>query len=423
MRRLLTAFFVGLLVLSVPAFAKQPLEYVAEGNYDGARAELLRVVGRGPNAAFHVAYLEGIIAQRKGDLPGAERIFREILAIKPDFAPARRSLSTLLARRGDTQAALFQAERFVATTSDNNERDRVQNSILKDGGKKSGFSPRFSFVPSSNANRGTSEKVVVIGGVPFVVNEASRSKSAVGISIGGTAWRNFRLSEQWSGTASIGADAKLYPSDDITNEISTFQRLDFGRRFEHGRISFGPMLEQLWQNGSVKRRRVGVNFSGSKEVGKRLIATLDIAYSRQTYPNRDFLNGTLLTVSPSLQGTTAGGSTYGFAIGMTQENTGREHLNHRDLGVSATLAHKWSNGLTLRGRVGYSLNRYEGNYPGSTFPRRDRVSTVGLTGSFDRFQIKGFMPSVGVVFTDNQSNIGLQDYKSQDFSFNFSKNF
>lgn len=186
--RFAPAVLVALCLLAAnPAWSLQPLEYVAAGDYDAARAELMSRVGTGKRAAFDVAYLESIIATHKGDTAKAERILREILSLAPDFAPASHDLSIILARRGERDAAMFHAERFVSNTTDDTERERVQRAILQDGGgKKGGFAPRFSIVPSSNANRGTRESIVLVGGVPFVLNEASRAQNAVGLSFGVT---------------------------------------------------------------------------------------------------------------------------------------------------------------------------------------------------------------------------------------------
>ncbi|MCP3878602.1 MAG: tetratricopeptide repeat protein, partial [Sulfitobacter sp.] len=176
MKHLLFAALMGvLLACQSPgqAQAATPQDYLEQGNYDAARASLAQLVKGDPNGPLHQAYLEGQILMRQNQPAAAVDLFRDLVRIAPDYEPARRELTLLLAYRGDVTAARYHAERLVAETADEQLRAGLQTFILNNTSRKpGGFALRFALLPSSNQTRGSAEQEILIGGVPFTLNPA-----------------------------------------------------------------------------------------------------------------------------------------------------------------------------------------------------------------------------------------------------------
>ena len=116
------------------ATAQTPRDYVLQGDDGAARTALAELVGGTAQAALHFAFLDGLILVRDGQVDQAIAIFREILNVEPNFEPARRELTVLLARTGRIEGAIFHAERLVGTTLDERLRNDLQNFILHKSG-------------------------------------------------------------------------------------------------------------------------------------------------------------------------------------------------------------------------------------------------------------------------------------------------
>jgi len=95
-------------------------------------------------------------AQFTAPLTDAADIGAGFAAVAPDYEPARRELTLLLAYRGDVTAARYHAERLVAETADEQLRAGLQTFILNNTSRKpGGFALRFALLPSSNQTRGS----------------------------------------------------------------------------------------------------------------------------------------------------------------------------------------------------------------------------------------------------------------------------
>ncbi|WP_367581766.1 hypothetical protein [Sulfitobacter pontiacus] len=168
-------------------------------------------------------------------------------------------LTLLLAYRGDVTAARYHAERLVAETADEQLRAGLQTFILNNTSRKpGGFALRFALLPSSNQTRGSAEQEILIGGVPFTLNPASRASSGVGLAIGGTAWRRWQWNERWSGVGTASLDAKFYDSA-LNTETTAVARFDVIRGGQRGRFSFGPIAELSFSDSDIVRRRWGAS--------------------------------------------------------------------------------------------------------------------------------------------------------------------
>lgn len=420
----LKLLLVGLCLFAAPVAAQTPLDYVRAGDYDGARAVLARDVKGQPDAPLHLAFLEAVILEQKGDIAGAIRLYRQILALAPNFAPARRNLSIALARVGKRQAAINEAERLSASTDNARLRAEMQQRLAALRAQKSGgVTLRFALQPSSNANRATGETTVTIDGVPFELNPASRQTSAMGVNLGATLWHRWTLAEDWLAVGQLSYDLWQYDKSIVPAQSQVNARLDVSRSFERLVVNFGPRLQRMWLDGKPYRDQTGIGAVASYPLSDRSSVGLGLTYRRQLYPNAGYLTGHFSEITPSLTYLLGRGWAVSGGLSVTRETTRRDYLDHRDLAPHFTLSHRTRAGQRVRFDISYREKRYGGIYPGTGTKRRDDVLTAGVVFSDPRLHFGKLVPEFSLTRVINKSNIAIQRYDSTDFGLSFVKRF
>lgn len=401
-----------------------PLSLISEGRYEQARQVLAKQVAGTPDEALHLAFFQSLVLIREGRAAQAVALLRQILAVAPDFKPARRELAVLLARTGQTGGALYHAETLIATTRDPRLRAELQGFITAQrSGKRRGVSLRFALRPSSNANNGTEAGTLTIGGLPFTPDRRSRAASALGASIGVTAWNRWRLSETSDLTLSGSVDTTRYDNDLVHDESFARVRLDYGYSQKRYRLSLAPTIERAWKDDDGYRWRYGVSASGQFRLAADLQAGIGATVYRQEHDTLPYLDGMLVrgglnmtkVMSPDLRLT--------LGIPFEIENTQRAHLDHQMMGVNLGVEKTWENGLITSLSLGYSVDNYEGAYPLFGEPRRDRIATASLALRHRDIQFGSFIPEVTVTFMRSRSNIDFFDYSRHDVGLSMSQRF
>jgi len=430
LRKLLMAAIIAALFPALPLFAQSDVApstipiHLENRDYAAARAELGRGVAGRPDAALFAAHLEALILLREGQPDAAADVLRQILDVAPDFEPARRELTVLLALMGQTENAIFHAERLLNQT-DNLRIQRDMSEFIRANRteKMRGISTRFAILPSTNANNGSDEDTITIGGLPFTIDPDSQAKEGLGFGAGLTAWNSWRLSERWTGTLIGAFDIEEYLTDAFNDEQNLSLRFDFGRNGARTRLSFGPVAELRLSNWNAERERLGLRIGIQNALGPRTRIGADLTSFRQTYRREPFRDGTLLSGSIGLEHAISQTLVASASLPFTRERTKRAHLDHDDIGLTLGIAKDWPDGLYTRLSLGLRENNFIGNFPGTTVARNDVLSSIGVSIRHDKFQIGGLTPEIGVVYTDSNSNVGFFDYESLDFSVGFGMQF
>lgn len=392
------------------------------GDATAARAALEAEVAAKPDAAIHRAHLEGLLAMRRGDLRGAETIFRAILARSPGFEPSRVQLVIVLDKLGDP-AARQEARRLAETTKDAGLRARLERKVAAQGrSDKSGVQLRFALLPSSNVTGGPTTDTILIGGLPFRLDPNSRQAGGTGVSLGLVAWQSWDLSPDWQMTLSGSADRRVYDIDAKPDETEVGARLAFAHKASWGGLSFGPRTAILFQSGALVRRQAGLGFETSILTGKQTRLNFSAEVLRQRFPQTAFRDGTLSRAQIGLRWAANRDTMFHLQLPVERETAGVDHLSHLEVGIELGVQFR-------RGPVGIglavatSLDRYDGVYPGFDVARKDKVSSLELTLKHDKLNFQGLVPELSITRTRQDSNIPLHDSWTTDVGLNLVKRF
>lgn len=394
---------------------------VAEGDYPAARQQARATTAGAPTQALWIQLAEGLILADQKRYDEAARAFRAILTEAPDFEPARLELTSVLARSGQREAALYHAE-LLASTTDNEQFRRVLEPLLEAArGRPWGVSLRFAIEPSTNINRGSSQETIAVGDSDLVIE--NQAEEGVAVRLGATAFRRWTLNENWGLTLSGGVSHRQVLSGGSADETTISGRLPLSRRLERGRLSFGPFYERTFSDGKRYRDRTGL------EAGLLLSLQPDRTWfargrwANQDYATLDYLDGHRSNLRIGYARQASAALSWGIDSSFLRETSGREHLNHSDFGLGAFVARDWSSGITTTFRADVVREEYDGDFPSKSFARTDTETRLRITVRNRNWQIGRVTPELSYTFTNSSSNVEFYDYDSHDLGFAFTSRF
>jgi outer membrane protein len=386
-----------------PGFAETVAAALSRGDLAAARRIAEAEIKGRPDAPLLRAHLEGLIALRKGDYVRASTIFREILAAKPDFTPAREELEKIAKIGGKAPA---NAQRTLQSAKRNH-----------------GVGLRFALLPSSNLTGGTTEKIVVIGGLPFTLDASSRAASGVGLSFGLTGWQQWQLSQAWQLRLQADADARLYETAVKPDEAEIGLQLNLIHRDHKAAVSFGPRLNLLWQGGDLYQQQAGLGFSMETKLSPRLSFGVAGSWLAQDYPTAGYRDGFKTDLSTNLRWLASPSLLLSAGLFAQRETTQAAHLTHSDIGLTLVARKQISRNTILGVDLFAGHASYDTAFPVFGFARQDDTLRIGISLQDQRISWHGITPEFTVSRKHQSSNIPFYDAWSTDFALNLTKRF
>ncbi|MCU0906986.1 MAG: surface lipoprotein assembly modifier [Rhodobacteraceae bacterium] len=409
---------------------------LARGDHATARRLVEAEVAGRPDAALHLAHLEGLIALRSGDPAAAADIFRAILSVAPGFAPSRAQLAVALDRLGRQDRAQRAAAMPSPVGRVPQGRDArpaqaapaapvppAAGPAAAPAAPQRGVALRFAFLPSTNLTGGTRARTVDLGGLPFRLDPGSREYGGVGLTFGATAWQGWTLGDHWRATLSGSGDVRLYGNAPRPDEADLGLRFDLARGFDRGALSFGPRVALRFKDGHLHRRQAGAGLAGEYLFGPRLRLSAATEWLAQAHPDEPFRDGTLVSARLGLDWAASPQTVLSLELPALREDARAAHLSHTDIGLGIGLRHAFPSGLTIGAHAFAGYNRHDGVYAGFGTARRDRVQSLRVTLSDPRLRILGHTPEFSVTRRRQDSNIPLHDVWSTDVGLSFVRRF
>jgi len=396
---------------------------VSSGDYAAAEAILQNTRFEGQEA-IPAAYLLAVVYARTGRADRAEKLLREILAREPGIDAVRIELVRILAAQGKRQAAGYQLNQLTDSADLAGDQDQLTQ-LSRRIGATEGFSLSgyFSLAPSTNINGGTSHSTIMIGGLPFVINNAAREQSGIGVRAGAVAGYTHMLTEDLSVYASLSAEVFDYSNDDFDKQEG---ELRAGFRREQLRYSFQAeaIVDRHWQDRKAYSLGIGGrvlakwNFSQGWWLSGEIIhmdrsfdatKAADARTTRATATlRRAFSNSLAVSVSSSFERETVPARPWNAY--QSQSVT---------LGLETPIAY----GVRMTALLTAGRREFEDLFPGLRVLRQDRFWELRGTFRKDDFQIAGFSPIVGLSHKHQSSNVAFFDYETTGMDLTFTKAF
>lgn len=404
---------------------EQAEQLIAQRRFDDARKLLAATPRNSDYARVYGAFVQARIDEETGRLTSARDAYRKILEAHPSLARVRLQLARTLAKLEDTDAARRHFE-FVLGAADATAPyvDRVRADLrLLDGAKNWSAQGYVTVAPTTNMTSGSSQDVIIIGGLPFKPSDQARSKPGVGALYGadlayaapvqGGNWgwvgtlSTVNRDYQGSGYDDRGARASaglryLVPGGVAMLEMVGNRRWFAGSGYQY---SFGPLLSTRF-------------FATEKD---RITGAVSIA--EQRYDDANYLNGHRMSATASWDRFTWPGQFIRIGAAYDRETAKNDHMTYNEFGglIGYNVETPWA--LSIYPEIAYAYRTYEGDFPLMNEARRDHRVVGSLSLVKTNLALFGFAPRLLFTYTYNFSNVKFYEYDRFDTALTLTRSF
>ena len=396
---------------------------VAAGDYPAAERILTRRRFQGVEA-IPAAYLLAVVYARTDRPDQAEGILRKILSRQPDIDAVRIELVKILAVQGKRQAAGYHLNQITDVVDLSRDRDQLEQ-LSRRIGSTEGFSVSgyFSLAPSTNVNDGTTQSIVMIGGLPFRIANSARQQSGMGFKAGAVVGYSHTLTETTSLYGALSAGFSDYSNDHYDQ-----QQGEFRAGIRHGELRYSlqaeAIIDRRWQNLQQHSLGIGGRLTARWNFSQGWWASGEIIHMNRAYDNNAGANSRTTRATASIRRSFSTSLALTLSGSFEKESVSARPWNSYD-SKSGTVGLETSLGFGLRMDASFTggSRNFENPFPGLGLVREDNFWEV--RGSFrkDGFQIAGFSPIIGIFHKAQSSNVAFFDYQSSGTDLTFTKAF
>ena len=284
----------------------------------------------------------------------------------------------------------------------------------------------FALAPDSNIGATSTERIIYIHGLPFRRNEASLTRSGIGVSVWIGGEYQYPLSNRMWLRAGANISRREYSG-------VKFDRLSFSGRTgprwmvgENTEISLLASARQGWTGEAPDYYDLGVRVEGAHRLNSRLTVNGRTSWHQRRYRTRTALNGP--TSEISLSGTWLVTPTIRaeVSVGYEREHPKLQRWQSTSRWLLAGVSVILPRGFTLGANGQLRLTTYQGNWFPYTLdgaPRDDRTRSLRFTVQHRSFTIGGFSPQLALVHELRDTNAQLYDYKRTAGELSFVRQF
>lgn len=369
---------------------------------------------------------QAILAKQKEDYTQAIKLYRQIIADKPNFSAVRLQLAIALFENSETVAADDQFRRLQSEPLPEAVQALVdqylqaiakRNSWSFGGGLTYLNDPNVNNAPKSGTRIGnwTAPEAESAHGVGFSVDVGKK-----------WLWKNGLFNE-----LRLDGSGKYYWDNKKYNEITG--RASFGLGYQNARLTTAilPFIEQTWYAGGSKEsdtlkrfsQASGVTLESSYWLSPKWQLNGSYEFAEQRYRTRLHLNGHSHFASGSLL-YLANAKQYWFAgLDFNRTTTRDKDDSYDRKGVRVGWGQEWSMGLSSRISVSYAHKNYKGPMPIFNITQRNKEFGASVSLWHRAIHYKGITPRLTYSFTKVHSNHAFYSYDKHRLFIEVSKRF
>lgn len=376
-----------------------------------------------------VAFAEAQLAKKQQRYDEAIRLYRDILAIRPELTPVRIQLAISLFTIQQDNAAREQFEKALSDQALPQDIalliQQYQQALKNRNRWQISFSA--SYLRETNVNNASSDHY--IENTPFKKNPSMLPQKANGVNYTLDLTRDFNL----SGSHYLHIENNLYGKsywdnhdfDEITNRLY----LGYTYKTEHQRVALLPFYEQQWYSGHRYKRTVGGRAEFNRWLNPNWQLSTALEYGRNFYAENPNLNGTSKLASGTLLWRPTSRYFFYTGIDYAQERTAIRRYGYDLTTVRLGWGQEWLWGISSRISLSASKRQYKDNFSlGSVFhfdkKREDEIYQLNVTAWKRDWHIFGITPKLHYRWKKQRSNFStLHSYSDKSITFLFEKAF
>ena len=403
---------------SVPGTIRPPAELtdmqaarmlIRAGRLEHARAFLKQARPSDEEESIERLFLLGRIEMQLGMPSRAIERFETILARRPELTRVRLELAQAYYLTGHDDKAKHHFSSSLADELPSSVEAAVEGFLRGiDARKKWSVSLSASMLPET---RRSDREEVLIGGVPFRLDEDARASSGVGVLLSTGASYSPTITDDIRGVLAASVAAKVYERSDW-NDVSTSGDIGLTRLSDNGSVSGGLRLGRRWTGGDRYQHSLGpwaqarFRRSGSTHLGLALSAGYRAHDER---PDRD---GWRVAAYPSLRHALDSRTSIRAEPMFEVVEAQAKHHGSRLIGLGTTLSRSFDGGLSVSLTPSVHVRRYAADDPLFRTRQVDRNYRLGVRMLHRSLRYGGFAPYIGYSLEWNRSSISIRDYRN-----------
>ncbi|WP_404404698.1 surface lipoprotein assembly modifier [Pelagibacterium halotolerans] len=415
---ILAALLASFILCTPPAHAQtltDVIQAMAEDDFVQAEALARQVDAREGRGDILAAFVAASRLETEGRCADAATLADAVITAIPFFAPAYMIAYRCHSQLGRNEVAAERLRALSGVMPPGPERDVVlqllQNEEARYRPTVSGY---FNVVPSSNANRQTSQSEL-IPGLPWIIPEEARGQSGVIFQAGGAVAQRLWGTNDLYLTGVLRTDIRYSTVDKqfepyFTAELPLTFRRDADTTYvtaPYGRIGLTDNVHTLTE--------IGLRNRASLALSERQRLALELTFAALERPEDTRRSGYAIDGSVALSTILSETMTLTTALDVEFEHTDDAALRTFEVSARGRLDTLLWDGL-LVGLEG-TLGRRFHNRPPPLSLGPDQVDTFA-TGKIDlshrEFAIGPVMPSIYYQYTRSWSDNVYYDYDSHD---------
>jgi outer membrane protein len=410
------------------------------GQADLVEALLTRFPLQGPHAPNRTTFIRGLLLAAKGDLTGAAKNYRAVLADDPKLTLVRSELIQTLLKLDENDSAKHHLQLMEADAPNEVVANRIKAFIDTIDAKRpftlNGF---MSIAPSTNINSGSNHDKVTTLNSDFSSNPelditGSKKQSGIGMSAGMSVGFSKRLGNDWEAVFAGSLSGSVY-SDPSFNSAQFSESAEMRYHIDRGYIGFGAVADQSIVplapdplnpnpvNIGINYHSYGPRVSLRYNLGQRDSLATSAVYEWRDYANSTYLDGTALLTDFSWSHAFDSSLNVAIAGGYTKVNSNEAMVSYGTVFGGFSVYKELPLGITVNTNAQILVSDFDAENIIAGKTRHDTRYVGSLTLTKRDFNILGFAPSVNYTYTLNNSNIELWDYDSHEFDLRFTKDF
>ena len=382
---------------------------IRAGKLEHARAFLEQARPPGEEERIERLFLLGRIEMRLGMPRRAAERFEAILALRPSLTRVRLELARAHYLSGRDEEAGRQFSLSLADDLPPSAEAAVERFLRRlDARKRWSASLSASLLPETKR---PDREEVLIGGVPFRLDEDARSSSGMGGLIAAGISYSPTVAGDIRGVLAASAAAKVYERSEW-DDVSVSGDAGLARLFDGGSLSGGLRLGRQWTGGDGHLRRLGP--WSQLRLGLSNVAQLDLALSAG-YRKHDTLRGRdgwRVALNPRLLYVLDGRTAIEAEPAIEIVEAKKDHHGSRLLGLGMMVSRTFENGLTLSLAPAAHIRRHASEDPLFGRTRVDTNLRVSARVLHRAPRYRGFTPYVGYSLERNRSSIPIHEYRN-----------
>lgn len=411
---------------------------------------LLEATHTAETASLQELFLMGVAAKDSQNLPKSEGYFRQAVSTDPSAGRIKLELAEVLALQGKLSEAKAELQSVQAMDPPEEVQQNVVRFIAQiDAAEKNqgvGFaqteaSKSWSAYVSagltydSNVNASTDADNVTFFGLPFRLSDDAKETEDGAWTLRAGVNHRMILSKKVAWDTGLHGSFTDYFTADAYDNLS-FQ-LASGPSFallEKGSLAFPLTLSaQSYTDSSDDWYSISYGIAPRLQYAltEKLQFGLNTSLSRKVFIESRDRDSTVLSLAPSLRFKPfEEAGIFSFGVNYSREKSGQDIYSNKVKGGFLGYEHEFKAiGLTAGITASYSDSEYDGIQAAQTVARHDHAPSVSGSLSYALQPSEAFpfaensVISLNATYTDNRSNLEVNDYDRTQVSLTFTKRF